>query len=486
MAVIKIPSKHIYSIDNQKVIDNQVDKIEIQVKNVVPDNQYGVSVHNERLSLDSKYEGAAQQDFDLGNGVAGSNSVPMSIAAVQILPTYISAKIRIPITEKNHYIETLILGVNKEEEKNIGLRLFGDVKKGIATNTMTYSMGTNTTTIVSKNYVSFDWNKTTYNQNYENQENYKLDTVQTNTAQTYNYPSESYDAHILVELNNQDNLSIVTATKTNDSYILDVVVLCGLKVVKLGASFTYNFTSVGATIHGGTTTANLNGTYEEYIPSLCEITVYGNTIGIDLQNEILFIGAGDNIMSFNSNELMQKTNTPSIEETYGKIIEQWKNGKEVATIRCGIEDYYGIVNILVNISEGVSNLPGFESVLVSTQYTLKNGEKLYLANGTALTVSSYNSGLDKFICNIEGSVDINYGEQYVDWETQLIFKSGGYGFPMTINIGDTVIPYVYGANGKDKPMSLKKDGTAKEFEVLGKKIIYDGAIWQELTLQEKN
>ena len=39
-------------------------------------------------------------------------------------------------------------------------------------------------------------------------------------------------------------------------------------------------------------------------------------------------------------------------------------------------------------------------------------------------------------------------------------------------------------DGKDTPMSLKENGSPKEFIVRGRKIFYDGAVWQELYLQE--
>jgi hypothetical protein len=55
---------------------------------------------------------------------------------------------------------------------------------------------------------------------------------------------------------------------------------------------------------------------------------------------------------------------------------------------------------------------------------------------------------------------------------------------MVFDIGDEVIPMIYGADGKDKPMSLYADATPKVFRVCGTKIFYDGAVWQELTLQE--
>jgi hypothetical protein len=43
---------------------------------------------------------------------------------------------------------------------------------------------------------------------------------------------------------------------------------------------------------------------------------------------------------------------------------------------------------------------------------------------------------------------------------------------------------VYGANGQDRPMSLYQNGSPKVFKVLGTNIFYDGAVWQELSLQE--
>ena len=55
---------------------------------------------------------------------------------------------------------------------------------------------------------------------------------------------------------------------------------------------------------------------------------------------------------------------------------------------------------------------------------------------------------------------------------------------MCFRMYDIVEPYVFGANRQDKPLSKNKDGSPKQFQVLGVKPIYDGAVWQELTLQE--
>lgn len=58
------------------------------------------------------------------------------------------------------------------------------------------------------------------------------------------------------------------------------------------------------------------------------------------------------------------------------------------------------------------------------------------------------------------------------------------GDEMVFRLHDQVIPMVFGANGKDQPMSKYQDNSAKVFEIVGSKIFYDGAVWQELTLQE--
>ena len=54
---------------------------------------------------------------------------------------------------------------------------------------------------------------------------------------------------------------------------------------------------------------------------------------------------------------------------------------------------------------------------------------------------------------------------------------------MMFSVGDIVIPYVATPNG-DRPMSSKPDGTPKAFRVTGVTLISDGAVWQELQLQE--
>ena len=141
---------------------------------------------------------------------------------------------------------------------------------------------------------------------------------------------------------------------------------------------------------------------------------------INIQEKTMIIGSetAKKVHSVDGNELMQTSNyyqstdTNAITRAFSDTLTDYAKGKETATIRCSIGDYY-----------------------------------------------DYNSG-DKVI-----SADNSTGK-------------------MSFKMYDQVIPMVYGADGKDHPMSKNQDGSPKVFQVLGSKIYYDGAVWQELSLQE--
>lgn len=93
-------------------------------------------------------------------------------------------------------------------------------------------------------------------------------------------------------------------------------------------------------------------------------------------------------------------------------------------------------------------------------------------------ISSWRNGKETatILCSISDYYDYDSGEKLIS-----IDNSTG---KMSFKMYDQVIPMVYGADGKDRPMSTYKDGSAKVFQVLGSNIYYDGAVWQELSLQE--
>lgn len=407
---IKIPSKNIYYINDQKVIDNQIDKVEVQTKNITPYSQYETNVGSFAFEDDIKIKnGETQSDLQGSETGMGGYSISVAAAYVELTPSYTTKTIRIPILGENSRVLSILTGLDKNDNPNIKCTMYGDIEIGNAAATVHLRYGEATSITNQKLTENEEETKKATGTSYTLQNNMTVEQdAENGSGLMYTHTKAS------VTLESESDVGTVQAKTVNiddvDYFEITATYLAGLKKISMSGGETVT-SSISGTYEGD---ISVSGDYQIYIPKKIEITVYGNTIGIELKDENITINEnGSNVVSFMGNELMQSTNKPSIEETYGEIISQWKDGKEVATIRCGIENYYDV-----------------------------NGD-------------------------------------------MAISNSGTRSLPMTFHIGDIVIPYVYGANGKDKPMSLKQDGFAKTFEVLGKKIIYDGAIWQELTLQEK-
>lgn len=90
-------------------------------------------------------------------------------------------------------------------------------------------------------------------------------------------------------------------------------------------------------------------------------------------------------------------------------------------------------------------------------------------------IGEYQNGKETatILCSISDYFTTD-GGVYIDTKTN----------KMSFSIGDQVVPMVYGADKVDRPMSNYADGSAKVFRVVGLRFVYDGAVWQELTLQE--
>lgn len=124
-----------------------------------------------------------------------------------------------------------------------------------------------------------------------------------------------------------------------------------------------------------------------------------------------------------------------------------------------------------------------ESSLLTTQTYIQNeSSKVQLAEWLVnRAYENYKEGIETATIrcslvdyyNSDGALEIsptNYSADNAD--TRMMFS-----------VGDIVIPYVATPNG-DRPMSSNPDGTPKEFRVTGVTLISDGAVWQELQLQE--
>lgn len=578
MAII-IPSKDIYEINNQKVVDNEVDNVEVGAKNVVSKNEYGVTVYSEDI-FNAEKTTSSEQDFDADFN-AEVTQAQWAVVGLQVFSEYRTKTIYIPRTQSTtSIINQILTKKDSNGNNNIGVRLFGNIKKGTASNSLTFDYSyMDGATYDDKRRFSFNWGNTAISEEPETQEDYQLNTSQTNE---YEASRLGYSVHATITINaDEDNTASITADEQFDDFFIlnNIKVLCGMKIVKLTSVF-----SDGA-LNNETQDKNetykyhlpMEGTYEEYIPSLVELTFKGNTIGIDLEDETVKIGDGQHVYSFSGNELMQTSNKKTtsclisvgdfvrsdgdswsvysvvqsrpaihsgdvliyngekaycistspaqisvqnngewakmsnvhisftsykeegsqIENYYKNVISQWRNGKEVATIKCGMVDYYQSVKQENYITVyGVRNISLKKcSISGNVTYALPNKENLL---SVYVTISGskykmYSISLANNNTVLTGEIDLSYRDvqlqqyelSYEYMETTPAISVKETGLPMTFHIGDTVIPYIKGADGSDKPMSYYMDkATPKEFLVIGKGITADGEILQELTLQE--
>lgn len=111
----------------------------------------------------------------------------------------------------------------------------------------------------------------------------------------------------------------------------------------------------------------------------------------------------------------------------------------------------------------------------------QNTSKTHANNTTEYVV---NNVLTQYANGKETATVLCVIGEYYNENGALVVSTKNNELPMTFNIGDIVVPMVRGTDGNDYPMSRKSDGSAKQFIVVGTKKYFDGAVWQELTLQE--
>lgn len=120
-------------------------------------------------------------------------------------------------------------------------------------------------------------------------------------------------------------------------------------------------------------------------------------------------------------------------------------------------------------------------------FSIDNNELLQTSNvysGQNAIQKAFGKTLSQYINGKETAVIRCSISEYKD-ENRIVKIDPKTSTKMMFAIGDEVIPMVYTANGIDRPMSIYKDGSKKVFRVVGMNPYYDGAVWQELTIQEK-
>ena len=163
-----------------------------------------------------------------------------------------------------------------------------------------------------------------------------------------------------------DTTNVSTAqiiyNESKDAYEVSLDVLCGLSWFKVAfgndivlengvpikCGYAYSTAKFPETLEpvGGAFYGDCKGRIEDYKPLQLNVDFYGNTIQLDLKEGTLYINGetAKKVHSVERNELMQTTNyrgeVQSLVEDFSKTQELYAKGKETATVRCSIGDYY--------------------------------------------------------------------------------------------------------------------------------------------------
>lgn len=272
---------------------------------------------------------------------------------------------------------------------------------------------------------------------------------------------------------------------------------------------------------------------------------YSNGFKIDVENAY-YIG----INFLNSNGTSELTGNEyyefngkifSVVDNYNKIIRSYQNGKETATIRCSIVDYYDENGELV-VSPSQSYLYDYAQHAKNRNAYVQMDENGNITIPTTTEIQSravyavfnqvlkvdlpygeYELSISDMSSDIGGFVQLDHSTEFPNTEEEYYRISFTESEPKTVKFNvnsiketfylhldalltdtrktfkveingkktkmlfeqyDEVIPMVIDKNGQDNPMSFYKDGNPKKFKVLSVRPYFDGAVWQELSLQE--
>ena len=427
MAII-IPSKRIYSVQNNKIIDNKIQKIEININEPTPIVEVDKSLKG--ISYNIEGQGSALKPDPEDFFYEKSSEKTFEYAYVYFSNGFAYDERIIKISKNQG--DTLIDKITKLEYS-----VSGKLTKGItnATIPLTFDTTNGKITLGSHGNISIS-DKTTSTTNFTFP-NELPETV--SATNTYNGITASVEG-----IKGQPSGSVAFPSTeegwTNEWYASKKVGggYGRYKIEDKGDYFEikfrvltqYNKTTLtsASTVsfnENNITQFTANGVYENFEPIQLQVVAYATVLGVQLNELNDYQGdlQARATYSIENNELLQTTNyylhgvgsqeiqIPYIEYNLENIISQYKNGKETAIILCSINDYFD-----------------------------ENGNKV---------------------------IDIKSN-------SKMMFKEF-----------DEVIPYIFTSSKQDKPMSISSIGTPKTFIVIGVRPYYDGAVWQELYLLEK-
>lgn len=424
MAII-IPSKTIYKLNNPKVRDNVIDAVTVSHTVVNNDNKYNTTVHLEKYT-ESSFSHAFEPNFNEWTKSATVNAKTGNDTYVY----YAGASVGI----RTHYnFNPIQVYIDRAIENAYISSIFTGYNKNGNPN-INYN-------VIYKHYVG------------------------KSKIRVRQYPLGG------------DNSDVVDSIELTYDYNDYTTSQGNLPKLSLEKTTTYSHQNLT-----GTLTAKANVSKED------ETTLYDDNI-LKNYDETFFY--------FQIDKILCGVETYSAYGTDRMSISAW-GGDPTSTER--YIDLFGTCEKYVPVELQISFNGDTISFVIeedSVSYGSEEPKKPFLLSGSEIIQSGGKFGGTNLSSHLSDIIMSQYEKgketatltcsinDYYDSNDNLIVSPKS-DQKMLFEIYDKVVPMVRQSYGVDAPMSLTSENYAKVFEVVGVRLYYDGAVWQELTLKEFN
>lgn len=363
---IKIPSKSIYGVENPKIRDNIINRIDLDcTQPTSPYVKKDVNISSSTINIDSdisfSYFEPKSASKIISQNIGGAGN-PITYTQYRYLKTSIgvSSDLFTYVEKfKNNYYVQDFYNLTSEDTTLTYTRVRTPIKVKIPYTDGVYDFD------YANNISWEDWEQDTSKSiETEIKSTIQLDLI-TNNGET--------DNSLKIDLDFKDTDKYVfyqSSHKSFSNYEEEYY-------LKLRVSYRTINVSAYTGIEGG---GYYVGYKEELIPSFATIQINGTTLGIDLNDTTLQYGSGDKPFKVDNNELMQTTNFLSstnenaLESQYTSILEQYANGKEYAVINCSISEYKDQDgNVVINPKESDKMIFEMYDIVIPYKQGFVNG-----------------------------------------------------------------------------------------------------------------
>lgn len=441
---IVIPSRCIYQKTNDKILDNVIKGVEVGATKISPNNKYQEVVYDEIIPFETfTYDSVNNQSppkfYDTDGFFPQFNAERYIRGAGKLEVTYNyvdTNAIYIPKVQNNSFIQKIYDASSGERS----VKLKYTIEQSVYESDCYYTPSTNT---------------------FSTPNSYKLVDTQI-ISNAYDY---SYSTLLSTERFNFDESQFSNYKGTFD-----------IKCQNGNCDINYRLYLNDNRFNSGAIDIKLSdgGIITESAPTITEETidgidyyvvdyVYGSLAGFNIT---YYIYCEQSKSEFKNNSNQRLAKATLIKQTIKQVTltvygdSEGIEAKEI-TIKYGDESnpYSTDGNELLQVDATIRKVNLTEHIANNIRNHYKNGKET-----------------STILCSISDYYNTD-GEKVISTEDVGVDK-------MTFDIYDEVLPQVRNEYGKDVPISLNSEGKAKTFRVLGSRIYYDGAVWQELSLQE--